>query len=155
MFIGQYSLRGVVMNRSVLHGFLVGAALIVGHVQSALADVAPPVGYVEQCTVAKQEAPGKSCVACANDYRSFVGDAGDKCAQQYGQGYTKMCKSWGASAWTEVWCNGDLDAGTEVTEPAGSCSGCRTASKRTSSAIALLALGALVSTRLLRRRSRD
>ena len=144
------------MKQSIFHGLLVCVAITIGNAQLALADVAPPAGYVEQCTVEKQQAPGKSCVACPNDYRSFVGDAGDKCVQQYEpQGYTKVCKSWGASAWTEVWCTGDLDAGTAVTAPVGSCSGCRTAPRQSSGPLmTLLILGTLLLTRLLKRGSR-
>lgn len=144
------------MTHSVFYAFLVSASIWAGNVSLAFADVAPPAGYVEQCTIDKQQAPGKSCVACQNDYRSFVGDAGDKCVQQYEPlGYTKMCKSWGASAWTEIWCTGDLDAGTEVTPPAGNCGGCRVGSRGVVGAfMALLALGIMVSINLFRRPSR-
>lgn len=144
------------MKQSIIHGFLVGISLSVGYLPLALADVAPPDGYVEQCTVEKQQAPGKSCQACQNDYRSFTTDAGDPCQQQYGGlGYTKMCKSWGASVWTEVWCTGVLDAGTEVTPPEAGCSGCRTNPQRANGPMTgFLVLGALLSTRLLKRRTR-
>lgn len=144
------------MKQSIVRGFLIGVTLTLGYLPRALADVAPPPGYVEQCTVEKQQAPGKQCVACPNDYRSFATDAGNPCQLKYGtQGYTKMCNTYGASAWTEVWCTGDLDAGTEVTSPAAGSCGCRTNPQRANGPIAgLLVLGALLSTRLLKRGSR-
>lgn len=141
------------MKQSIIHGFLFGVSLTVSHLPLARADLPPPDGYVEQCTVEKQQAPGKTCIACQNDYRSLTTDAGDPCQQKYEpQGYTKICKSWGASVWTEVWCSGDLDAGNQVTNPVGSCS-CRTHSQRGRGSMAALVLVcALVSTRLLKRR---
>ena len=143
------------MKQSLVYGFAVSALLVLGGAKIAFADVAPPVGYVEQCTVEKQQAAGKACVACKNDYTSFVGDAGDRCAQQYEpMSYTKVCKSYGASAWTEVWCTGDLDAGSSATTPVGGCSGCHTNVQRTNGIIGLLMLSALASARLLQRRSR-
>jgi MYXO-CTERM domain-containing protein len=143
------------MKHSILHGFLVAVTLTVGYVPFAAADVAPPNGYVEQCTVEKKQASGLTCVACKNDYRSFATDAGDPCQQKYAaQGYTKICKSYGASVWTEVWCTGEVDAGTETTTPVGACN-CRMSGPHASGpAAVLLVLGALVSTRVLRRRVR-
>ena len=92
------------MKQSIVHGFLLGIAFSVGYVPLAIADIAPPPGYVEQCTVEKQQAVGKSCVACPNDYRSTFADAGPSaCQVQYEPlGYTKACNSYGASVWTEV-----------------------------------------------------
>lgn len=146
------------MKQSIIHGFLLGITFSVGYVPLASADVAPPIGYVEQCTVEKQRAVGKSCVACPNDYRSFLADAGPSaCQAQYEpQGYTKACKSYGVSAWTEVWCRSDPDAGGDVTTPTGGCAGCRTSAKRSWGPMAgLLMLGTLLTTRLLVRRKRS
>lgn len=65
----------------------------------ALADIPPPDDYVETCTVA-QACEGEG-VACGDAY---FGDRG-ACARQYAeQGYTRACKTRGASTWTEVWC---------------------------------------------------
>ena len=146
------------MKQSTIQGFLVGMALSVGYVQPTFADVAPPDGYVEQCTVAKQQGNGNTCIECPNDYRSFATDAGDPCKLQYeGQGYTKACNSYGASVWTEVWCRGGAtDAGSTVTPPAGGCSGCRTNTKHANGPIAaLLMLGAVLTTCLVARRVRS
>ena len=159
------------MKLSLIHGFLVGLSLTVGYLSVARADLPPPDGYVEQCTVNKQQTPGKTCVACKNDF-----SGSGACQQKYGpQGYTKGCQSWGGSVWTEVWCTGNLDAGTnpvgtcsststqsctqpdagnQVTSPVGSCS-CRTHSQRgRGSMAAVVVLCTLVSIRLLKRRSR-
>ena len=143
------------MKQSIAHGFLLGITLSVGYVPLAIADVAPPPGYVEQCTVEKQQTVGKSCVACPNDYKSKFADAGPSaCQVQYEpQGYTKACNSYGASAWTEVWCRSDADAGTSVTTPTGGCNGCRTNTKRANGpATGLLIFGTLLATRFLVRR---
>jgi MYXO-CTERM domain-containing protein len=141
-------------TRSIIHGFLVGATLTVGYLPLAFADVPPPDGYVEQCTVQKKQGAGQTCVTCQNDYRSFATDAGDPCQEKYTPlGYTKICKAYGASVWSEVWCTGTVDAGTEPVTPTGSCN-CRTAARHTSgSGVLLVMLGALASTRLLRRRA--
>ena len=79
---------------------MVGLALMVGETTAARADIPPPNDYVETCTVAKQQEGGKVCVACD----ALHGER-DKCEKSVGtQGYAHVCKGWGASAWTEVWC---------------------------------------------------
>jgi hypothetical protein len=146
------------VKQSIVHGFLLGIAFSVGYVPLAIADIAPPPGYVEQCTVEKQQAVGKSCVACPNDYRSTFADAGPSaCQVQYEPlGYTKACNSYGASVWTEVWCRADPDAGANTTPPTGGCAGCRTNTKRANGPVAgLLVLSTLVATRLLVRGKRS
>lgn len=90
-------------------------------ISTARADVPPPDDYVEQCTVALKEQPGTTCEACQNSYESFQGN--DPCKTKYaGTNFTKACKSWGASVWTEVWCDGpprpdsaDSDSGCSCT----------------------------------------
>jgi|GEM_PF-2900396 len=140
------------MKHTWVCGFLLGITLSASYLPLARADVAPPDDYVEQCTVEKKQVTGLACVSCANDYRSFATDAGDPCALQYQpQGYTKNCKSWGASVWTEVWCKGQADAGSEVTAPTGGCS-CRANAKQANGPFAgLLIVGALFATRILKR----
>ena len=66
----------------------------------ALADIPPPPGYVEQCTVDKQREAGEECVSCS----TYHGEP-DKCEKAYGEaGYTRRCRTRGASVWSEVWC---------------------------------------------------
>ena len=67
---------------------------------SALADVPPPEGYVETCTVARQETATSECLACSAYYGATT-----RCQttlEPYC--YSKVCKSNGASVWTEVLC---------------------------------------------------
>jgi hypothetical protein len=64
------------------------------------ADVPPPPGYVETCTVEKQckaDEEGRTCSANYNDTAA--------CEKTLGKdGFVRRCKSYGASVWTEVWC---------------------------------------------------
>jgi hypothetical protein len=81
---------------------------VFGVAGSALADMAPPDGYVETCTVEQQQGAGETCVDCAVDYTDF-----DACANTYEpQGYTKSCQTWGASVYTEVFCKAVEDGGS-------------------------------------------
>jgi hypothetical protein len=68
----------------------------------------PPDGYVESCTVEKQQRAGLSCKLCD----SYHGNPADYCAKQAGAGFRQVCRTRGASVWGEVWCTGDAaDAG--------------------------------------------
>jgi len=77
---------------------------------AALADIAPPPGYVEDCTVDKKEQAGTTCESCAGSYEDYDGDdsaEGGACEQHYaGTDFAYVCQSSGASFWTEVWCDG-------------------------------------------------
>jgi len=67
------------------------------------ADIPPSDDYVETCTIEKQAVPGLTCESC----RAWHGER-DACDKTLGtQGFRKMCKGWGASAWSEVWCKGE------------------------------------------------
>jgi len=77
---------------------LVGGALLV--IPAARADIPPPEGYVETCTLEKQGTAENECVSCG----SFHGTP-EKCSTLHGaDGYTKNCQAGGASVWTEIWC---------------------------------------------------
>ncbi len=67
----------------------------------ALADIPPPEGYVESCTVKKVQAAnsGQACVSCDG----WHGGRED-CEALEAQGYTLNCRTAGASVWTEVHC---------------------------------------------------
>lgn len=66
----------------------------------ALADLAPPPGYVEKCTVENHQKDGKTCTSCAADFKNR-----DRCESELGpKGYTRACRTRGASVWSEVWC---------------------------------------------------
>jgi hypothetical protein len=81
---------------------------------NARADVPPPEGYVEACTVANEQGPGAECVDC----RAWHGER-DACVKEWGaKGYKQRCKTYGASAWGEVWCKGDAKPATPPKPPA-------------------------------------
>lgn len=78
---------------------LSGAALLLGSAL-AFADIPPPPGYVEQCTIEKQckkEEEGDACSAWHGER--------DKCEKKHAQdGFVRKCRTGGASVWTEVYC---------------------------------------------------
>ncbi|MGB1015809.1 MAG: hypothetical protein ACPG4T_16855 [Nannocystaceae bacterium] len=85
---------------------------------SASADVPPPPGYVEKCTVERQQKDDQVCVSCGDAYH---GDR-DACKNVYlQQGYTKACQTAGASVWTEIWCRPktEAEAGVKPVEKSG------------------------------------
>lgn len=78
----------------------IAAALSAFCALPALADVPPPDDYVETCTVAKQEKSTTECLAC----KAYYG-ASTRCQTMLEPFcYSKTCKSYGASVWTEVYC---------------------------------------------------
>lgn len=84
----------------------------------AFADVPPPDGYVETCSVAEKEQPGTKCATCDG-----FGPEPDKCKMQFqGTPYHYVCKTWGATVYTEVWCDGTPKA--EETPAAAEDDGC-------------------------------
>jgi hypothetical protein len=89
-----------------------GPALFVALTLSTLApraraDIAPPAGFVETCTLAKQSRAGLECVDCS----AYHGNA-NHCAESLeGYGFAQSCRSRGASVWSEVWCR---DAGPKA-----------------------------------------
>ena len=95
------------MNPRIVLGLAVALA-IPGAVGSALADVAPPDDYVENCTIEKQQAPGEICVFCRSEYASTV-----DCSDTYEYlGYAERCRTWGGSVYDVLFCKADPDAGT-------------------------------------------
>ena len=80
--------------------FVTGLVVAATVAPSALADVPPPAGYVEKCTVAKQQTATSECLECA----SMHGQT-SRCASLLAPYcYVYVCQTWGASAWTEVLC---------------------------------------------------
>jgi hypothetical protein len=85
---------------------LVGLALVLGAL-SARADLGPEPGYVELCTLERQQAPGERCILCRSSYHG----APHKCEEELkGRGFAQRCRTAGASTWKEVWCNGPIAA---------------------------------------------
>jgi hypothetical protein len=97
--------------------FLAFAALSLTVAAPVLADVAPPSGYTETSTVALREQPGTTCKTCA----AGVATEG-ACSVTFNMTkFTYVCQTWGASAWTEVWCDGppaEIVTGCAVAGPA-------------------------------------
>jgi hypothetical protein len=66
----------------------------------AWADLPPPSTYVEACTIAKQQTATSECLQCSAYYGSM-----NRCATLLGPYcYQSLCKTWGASSWSEVLC---------------------------------------------------
>jgi hypothetical protein len=82
-----------------------GAALLAALTLSTLtprtrADLPPPPGFVESCTLAKQSRAGRECLGCS----AYHGNS-NHCSMSLAEyGFTESCRSRGASAWSEVWC---------------------------------------------------
>lgn len=123
----------------------------------ALADVAPPPGYVEECTVEKQGGADK-CVLCGDAYHGDV----DACERKHAaSGYEKRCQTAGASTWEEVWCQpGAVPQKSESSstppeaapEKGGGCGACSAPGGSGDAPAALLVTAALGAVLLRRRR---
>ena len=86
-------------NRALPLGLLFFAGLVLG-TSVVSADVPPPPGYVESCTVEKQCTKNEEGDACS----AWHGER-DKCEKKHAQdGFVRKCKTRGASVWTEVYC---------------------------------------------------
>ena len=71
----------------------------------ASADVAPPNGYEEECTMEKQHHNDMACISCNGGGAVQPGDEGACDTDAYAaDGYEYVCNSLGASYNTEIWC---------------------------------------------------
>jgi hypothetical protein len=69
----------------------------------ATADIAPPDGYVEQCTVAKKQRSSSECVECRT-MREMYANA-DRCTVLLNSYcFQKVCEALGGASYPEVWC---------------------------------------------------
>lgn len=81
----------------------------------ASADVPPSPGYVETCTVANESGQGRECRSCD----TYHGNPPDYCEGLVGAGgFTRACRTSGASVWSEVWCKGAAAAPAPTPAPA-------------------------------------
>ena len=117
---------------------------------AAAADVPAPKGYVERCTLEKQQRPGDECVACSTYYAEA-----DACEKQHSpRGFARRCKTRGASTWSEIWCKEsagpkvastgdpqDAGAGTDPQPSASASATATTAPSAAPTAIATPATG--------------
>ena len=76
------------------------------------ADVAPGPVYVEACPIEKLEQDGTTCESCRNGMSSADTSGVDPCEAQFeGRDFEYVCQTWGASSWTEIWCDGPTKQG--------------------------------------------
>lgn len=95
--------------------------LVAASTSYARADVPPPRGYVESCTVQAHAQDGRECRECS----TYHGNPPTHCASEVGDGYERACRTRGASTWSEVWCRGSAttpQAGPAAVEEAQDCS---------------------------------
>ena len=84
----------------------------------AMADVPPPRGYVETCTVEIQcgDIPGKQCSGWHGGRES--------CEALEKDSWVRMCKTFGASSWDEVFCKTKPEASVVEAREKAAKSGC-------------------------------
>jgi hypothetical protein len=68
--------------------------------RSARADIPPPQGYVETCTIANQQTATSECLFC--EAERSAADRCDPLLSPYC--YVKVCQAWGGSGYPELWC---------------------------------------------------
>lgn len=84
------------LRRRLVLGFAWAA---LGGPALARADLPPPQGYVETCTVEKQCKTDEECRSCSANYQKR-----DACEKTLGaEGFARRCRTGGASVWTEIW----------------------------------------------------
>ena len=86
---------------------------------SAAADISPGPLYREECTIDQKEQKGTTCDSCRGSHAES--DSGlSMCESKFEDtDFTYVCKSYGASSWSEVWCDGPPNEG---------CGGCASVS---------------------------
>ena len=83
--------------------FMVFAAVL-GASSPVWADIAPPPGYVEQCSVSKQQKAGETCTVCGVNAQ----DDPDSCQKLHaGDGACRRCSTRGGTFFDEIWCSPD------------------------------------------------
>jgi hypothetical protein len=66
----------------------------------AWADLPPPDGYVETCTIANQQTAVSECVFC----KAYYAERNRCGGLLVPYCFSWVCNTWGASVWTELWC---------------------------------------------------
>ncbi|MBL8683063.1 MAG: hypothetical protein JNK05_28105 [Myxococcales bacterium] len=105
----------------------VRAAALIAAVSSASGvargDVPPEPGYVETCTVERQQTQGVRCENC----QRLRGDVDATCAQQMAsRGWVERCQGGGATVGFVLYCSAPAPAGFDVR--AGRARGCASCS---------------------------
>ena len=85
-------------------------AVVTTFAASGWADLAPPGRPPDTCTMEQQAAPGQECHPC----RAYYGNH-EHCPESLAAfGFTKKCRSYGASNWSEIWCRPESAASAKV-----------------------------------------
>jgi hypothetical protein len=75
----------------------------------SFADIPPPDDYVETCTLKIQGVGGRDCNECAGYHGGR-----EPCEALEKDGYLSVCRTHGASVWTEVVCKPGPDGASPV-----------------------------------------
>jgi hypothetical protein len=79
----------------------------------ARADIPPPEDYVEGCTLESHQSDATECVACPSGREN-----GTACSDAHSPGgYAKVCQTYGATTFTEIWCRARTSAPPVPSEP--------------------------------------
>jgi hypothetical protein len=96
--VRKYVVEMMMIKPAVFPAML--AVLFAASALPARADVPPPPDYVENCTVAKQQTATTECLEC----RAYYG-ASSRCQTMLAPYcFTKICKTYGASVWSDILC---------------------------------------------------
>ena len=104
-------MRSNISNRLLMAGLSLTALVCSGPVA---ADMPPPVGYVEQCTVEKQQGANETCVASSILGMGYPPGTREASAKKLeARGYVYRCRTSSVSFWKEVWCKSNKPKGTQ------------------------------------------
>ena len=141
-------MRSNISNRLLMAGLSLTALVCSGPVA---ADMPPPVGYVEQCTVEKQQGANETCVASSILHMGDPPGTREASAKKLeARGYVYRCRTSSVSFWKEVWCKSNKPRGTK--EPAPHATAMATGTLIGLSSAVVLA-GALAALAIRRRRN--
>ena len=100
--------------RHVVVALFLLSALVGG--APAVADEPPPDCYEETCTLDVVPASGGNCRSCS------AGPVVDEACAAQSMGFERVCSGWGASVYTEIWCEPDSGF-TQPPDPNAACNG--------------------------------
>lgn len=104
-------MRSNISNRLLMAGLSLTALVCSGPVA---ADMPPPVGYVEQCTVEKQQGANETCVASSILGMGYPPGTREASAKKLeARRHVYRCRTSSVSFWNEVWCKSNKPKGTQ------------------------------------------
>jgi len=96
-----------IMNKIIFAAVLVFGFLGSSALKNACADIPPPLGYVEECTIEKKQTHDLVCESCSTGYWAV-----EACREKFsGTDFYQVCQTRGGSSWGEVWCKKIAPAG--------------------------------------------